>query len=128
MNFFKTTLRRADGKLIVDGGSFKLEVPPEKAPKYQSYVDRPVIFGIRPEDIKDPNFAPPGIFGQPVAGKVDVTELMGNEIQLYVITGEHNFVARVDPRTTYRMGDSVQLIFNMNNMHIFDPDTELAIR
>jgi multiple sugar transport system ATP-binding protein len=128
MNFFKTTLRRADGKLIVDGETFKLEVPPDKAPKYQSYVDRPIIFGMRPEDIKDPNFAPPGIFGQPVSGKVDVTELMGNEIQLYVTTGNHSFVARVDPRTTYRMGDQVQLIFNMNNMHLFDPETELAVR
>ena len=59
-----------------------------------------------------------------VDAKVDVTELMGNEIFVYLLVGETQFVARVDPRTTARMGDRAQLIFNMNNMHLFDPNTE----
>jgi multiple sugar transport system ATP-binding protein len=53
---------------------------------------------------------------------------MGNEIQLYLTTGEHTFVARVDPRTRVSMGDRTQLVFNMGNMHLFDPETEQAIR
>ena len=60
--------------------------------------------------------------------RVDVTELMGNEIFVYLNVGEHNFVARVDPRTSFRMGDAVQVAFNMANMHIFDRDTEKAVR
>jgi multiple sugar transport system ATP-binding protein len=128
MNFFKTQLVRGDGKLYVDGGSFKVEVPESRNDMYANYVNRPVIMGIRPEDINDPNYLPPGIIPQPVEGKVDVTELMGNEIQLYLSTGEHNFVARVDPRTKVRMGEEIQVVFNMGNMHLFDPDTEQAIR
>jgi len=53
---------------------------------------------------------------------------MGNEIQLYITTGEHSFVARVDPRTKAFMGQKTQVVFNMGNMHLFDPDTEQAIR
>ncbi len=128
MNFFKSTLRRADSKLVVDGGSFVVEVPESKTQQYQAYAGKPVILGIRPEDIKDPNYIPPGIFAQPVEGRIDVTELMGNEIYLYVNSGEHNFVARVDPRTSARMGDRTQLVFNMQNMQLFDPETEQAIR
>jgi multiple sugar transport system ATP-binding protein len=128
MNFFKTKLVRGDGNLFVDGGSFKVQVPPARMEAYNKFVDRPVIMGIRPEDINDPNFLPPGIIPQPVDGLVDVTELMGNEIQLYVTTGEHSFVARVDPRTKVTMGQRTQVIFNMGNMHLFDPDTEQAIR
>lgn len=128
MNFFKAKLVRGDGKLFVDGVSFKVEVPSFKNDVYSKYVDKPVIMGIRPEDIQDPHFLPPGIIPQPVDGLVDVTELMGNEIQLYVTTGEHNFVARVDPRTKVAMGDRTQVVFNMGNMHLFDPDTEAAIR
>jgi len=30
---------------------------------------------------------------------VDVTELMGNEIFLYLLTGKSSFIARVDHRT-----------------------------
>jgi multiple sugar transport system ATP-binding protein len=128
MNFFKTRLVRGDGKLFVDGGSFKVEVPEMHNEVYEKYVDHAVIMGIRPEDINDPNYLPPGIIPQAVEGKVDVTELMGNEIQLYLTTGEHNFVARVDPRTKVRMGETIQVVFNMGNMHLFDPDTEQAIR
>ena len=128
MNFFRAKLVRGDGKLFVDGGSFKVEVPADRNNSYMRYVDKPIIMGIRPEDIQDPVFLPPGTFPQPVEGNVDVTELMGNEIQLYVTIGEHNIVARVDPRTKAVMGEKTQVVFNMNNVHLFDPDTELAIR
>jgi len=128
MNFFKAKLVRGDGKLFVDGQSFKVEVPSFKNDSYSKFVDKPVIMGIRPEDIQDPHFLPPGIIPQPVDGLVDVTELMGNEIQLYITTGEHNFVARVDPRTKVTMGEQTQVVFNMGNMHLFDPETEAAIR
>jgi multiple sugar transport system ATP-binding protein len=128
MNFFKAKLVRGDGKLFLDGGSFNVEVPASRMDAYTKYMDKPVVMGIRPEDIKDPNYLPPDIFPQPVDGTIDVTELMGNEIQLYVTSGEHTFVARVDPRTKATMGEKFRIVFNMNNVHLFDPETEQAIR
>jgi multiple sugar transport system ATP-binding protein len=128
MNFFKAKLVRGDGKLYIDGQSFKLEVPADRYDAYSRLIDHAVIMGIRPEDINDPQYLPPGIIPQAVEGKVEVTELMGNEVQMYVLTGEHNFVARVDPRTSAKMGDNVQLVFNMGNMHLFDPESEQAVR
>ena len=128
MNFFNAHVRKDGNGLFVDGGAFSVRIPEDRTAAYHNYIDKPVVFGIRPEDIHDPNFAPPGIIPQPVEAKVDVTELMGNEIFVYMNAGEHNFVARVDPRTSFRMGDSVQVAFNMENMHVFDRDTEQAIR
>jgi multiple sugar transport system ATP-binding protein len=128
MNFFNASIRKDDGKLYVDGGAFSVKVPEERIPTYEAYVGKPVVFGIRPEDIHDPNFAPPGIDPQPVEANVDVTELMGNEIFVYLNSGDHNYVARFDPRTSIRMGNNVQVAFNMANMHIFDRDTERAVR
>jgi multiple sugar transport system ATP-binding protein len=128
MNFFKGKLVKDDGKLFFDGGKFKAEVPENRTAKYMPYVDKPVIMGIRPENIHDPHFSPPNIFGQEVEGMVDVTELMGNEIQLYVTVGDHSFVARVDPRSRVAMGEKALLTFNMANVHLFDPETERAIR
>jgi len=58
---------------------------------------------------------------------VDVTELMGNEIFLYLVTGGKQFMARVDPRTRVRAGDALDLNINMDYMHLFDPKTEAAI-
>jgi multiple sugar transport system ATP-binding protein len=128
MNFFNATLNKDDGKLFVDAGSFNMQIPENRTGVYMPYAGKKIIFGIRPEDIHNPEFAPPGITAQPVSCKVDVTELMGNEIFVYLKAGEHNFVARVDPRSRYQIDEDVQVVFNMENMHIFDTETELAIR
>jgi multiple sugar transport system ATP-binding protein len=122
MNFFKAKLNRADGKLIVDAGHFQVPVPPDRIKTYDSYVGKDVIFGIRPDDIHDPNFTPPGIEAAPIQMKVDVTELMGNEIFVFMISGEDSFVGRFDPRTTYGIGDQGAAVFNMANMHLFETD------
>ena len=91
---------------------------------FQNYVDKPIVFGIRPEDIFNPVFVPPGIHVAAVETKVDVTELMGNEIFLYLLAGSDNIVARVDPRTDFHIGDKVQVSFNLDRCHLFDPETE----
>jgi len=128
MNFFPAHLRKDGESLFVDGGTYKVRVPDERKAAYMGHIDKPIIFGIRPENIHNPEFAPPGIDAQPMECMVDVTELMGNEIFVYLKTGDNVFVARVDPRSRLHVGDKIQMVFNMNNMHIFDRDTELAIR
>jgi multiple sugar transport system ATP-binding protein len=128
MNFFPATLQQSDGKVIVDAGSFNVAIPEPRRAPYMPYVGKQVIFGIRPEDIHNPQFAPPSIDAAPVEAVVDVTELMGNEIFVYLKNGEHSFVARVDPRSRYHMDDHTQMVFNMDNMHIFDRESERAVR
>jgi multiple sugar transport system ATP-binding protein len=53
---------------------------------------------------------------------------MGNEVFLYLKTGEKNYVGRVDPRSQARIGHDIQVALNLDNMHLFDKDTEQAIR
>lgn len=128
MNFFDAKIVKDNGNLYVDGGDFSVQIPAEKAAPYQDHVDKPVTFGLRPEDIHNPNYSPPGTIPAEVGAKVEVTELMGNEIFAYLANGSHSFVARVDPRSQYGFGDDVNVAFNMNNFHIFDKQTEQAIR
>jgi len=124
MNFFKAKMQRSDGKLIVDSGAFRTTVPASRVSRCEPYVGKEVIFGIRPEDIHDPNLTPSEIQPSLVETNVDVTELMGNEIFVYLVAGGMNFVARVDPRTSMRTGQKVQVAFNMDNMHLFEPSGE----
>jgi multiple sugar transport system ATP-binding protein len=128
MNFFDATLVEQDGKLVVDTGNFRLKLPPEKAEAARPYAGKEVIFGIRPEDIHDHEFTPPGIRVEPITAEVDVTELMGNEVLVYLLVGKKQFIARVDPRTSARVGNKMDIAFNMDNIHLFDRETEQAIR
>jgi len=127
MNFFPAKLRKDGGKLVVDSGDFVVAIPAEAAPQYEKYAGREVVFGIRPENIHDVHFTPPNIHGETISVKVDVTELMGNEIFLYLVSGKNTFVARVDPRSRMRVGEQAQVMFDMDHFHIFDAQTEEAL-
>jgi len=128
MNFFDVTVTGTKEEIYLDGGSFKVKVPAQRTQVYADYLGKEVIFGVRPEDVHDPEYAPPGIIGAPVKARVDVTELMGNEVFLYLVSGSKSFIARVDPRTSARVGQTVEVLFGMDNMQIFDRDTEMAVR
>ncbi|MGD8632437.1 MAG: sn-glycerol-3-phosphate ABC transporter ATP-binding protein UgpC [Anaerolineales bacterium] len=120
MNFFDAKLEKSDGKLVVDAGTFTVPVPEDKKEQYQDKVGENLVFGIRPDDIHDPNYAPPSIQAAPVEIKVDVTELMGNEIFVYMLSGDKSFVGRLDPRSKVDVGETVRVVFNMDNMHLFE--------
>ncbi len=128
MNFFDVTLVPEDDTLYADGGTFRLKIPEAKAKALGPYKGKKVILGIRPEDIHDPEFTPPDITEGRIKAKVEVTELMGNEVFLYLLTGKKSFIARVDPRTKAKIGDEIEAVANMDNIHFFDPVTEKAIR
>jgi multiple sugar transport system ATP-binding protein len=60
--------------------------------------------------------------------QVDVTELMGSEVYLYLLVGSKTFIARVDPRTSARVGQKMDVAFNMDNVHFFSRENEATIR
>jgi multiple sugar transport system ATP-binding protein len=132
MNFFPATLRKDGDSLFVDTDGFAVKIPADRVKTYMPIAGHKVIFGIRPEDIHNPEFLPSNIHAEMIDASVDVTELMGNEIFLYLVNGKNNFVARVDPRTRFTVGSKVSVALNMDNFHIFDATAEaenpLAIR
>ena len=131
MNFFDATLVGNANEMHVQSDGFRLRVPEDKAKVYaeQGYAGKEIVLGIRPNDIYDPEYKAAGTMGQPVKCKVEVLEMMGNEIFLYLLTrGNKEFVARVDPRSAVRVGDEMEALFDMNRMHVFDRATEGAVR
>ncbi len=128
MNFFNATLVRENGDFYIDTGVFRVKVPEERKATWGRAAGQRVVLGIRPEDIHDPNYSPPGIQSASVEAQVDVTELLGNEVLMYLKSGNLNYIARVDPRTSARIGHQITVLMNTSNMHLFDAETEKAIR
>ena len=126
MNFFDAKVDRSNGRLIVNSETFNVVVPEAKASRYQEYAGKRVVFGIRPEDIHDPSFTPADAQTSLVEAKVDMTELMGSEVELRLEAKGKLFVGRVDPRTSMRAGDDVQVAFNMGNIHLFETEGDQA--
>ena len=129
MNFVDCTLVGEGGDVFVQWGNNKLKLPADKAnnPALKDYIGKEVIAGIRPEAIHDEPMFLASLADTVIDANVDVTELMGAEIYLYLTSEEESLTARVSSRSTARAGDSVKVAVDMSRVHIFDKDTEKCI-
>ena len=122
MNFVEGRVTE-DGYFVV--GDHKLGVTKIKIPENkfkvldsQNYIEKPIIFGIRPEDVYDT----PELFEKykdsKVHLKVDVAELLGAETNIYGVLNGQNLVAKVPARVDLHMNDEVDLVLNMENENL----------
>ncbi|MGF1457958.1 MAG: ABC transporter ATP-binding protein [Leptolyngbyaceae cyanobacterium] len=128
MNFFDATLKPMGDELCIAAGALCLPIPAKMRSRYQASIDTPVIFGIRPENIYNPKFAPPGINPVTIEATVSVVEMMGHEEIVYLTLGDsHEFLARVDPRSRLTPGETIPIELDMNRFHLFDKASEHVI-
>ncbi len=129
MNFFELKVEGSERDLYLTSETLRLPVPPGKAFQLTRYAGKNITFGIRPEDIYIKGYVPAGIpAAAEVTARVDVIEVMGNELFIYMVSGKHQqFLARVDPRVKTATGQSITAVFNMENMYSFEPETGKAI-
>ena len=129
MNFINGTLVKMGEDVYFNFEEHSVKIPAEKAnnPALKDYIGQEVVVGIRPECINDQEAAIAANPDSTIETFVDVTELMGAEIYLYLVTGETHLTARVSSRSTSRAGDTIKVAFDVSRMHIFDKDTERCI-
>ncbi|MBI3997995.1 MAG: sn-glycerol-3-phosphate ABC transporter ATP-binding protein UgpC [Armatimonadetes bacterium] len=127
MNFIEATLRQRNSTVMVDADSFSMEVPSDIAMHAREWIGTQVIFGIRPEDIQDRAFARDANPSWILKAMVDVHEPLGSDVILYLSSGPHSIVARVDAHSDAKMGAMAEVVFNMRKLHLFDPQTHQAI-
>lgn len=126
MNFLKGSLS-ADGATF-DGGTFQVVLPPHLSEVAKPYAGKPMVLGIRPEDVEaDPAYVDSHP-GARVPANIEVVEPLGSEIYLYLSTGENQITARVEPGLRFKAGEKISLALNSEKLHLFDAATEVAVR
>jgi multiple sugar transport system ATP-binding protein len=129
MNFIDAVLSKNENGVFLSFGDETVKLPEGKAsnPALNDYIGKTVVLGIRPEDIHDEEAFLSAQNSTVVSAYVDVTEMMGAEYFLYLTIADKAFTARVNPRTTAKIGDTIKVAFDANKIHLFDKDTELTI-
>ena len=133
MNFFKGKLRRGRNSLIFEethpkGTGFSVHLDDTLSRKGAAYVDKDIVFGIRPEDISDVLTVSDYNPDQTIETVVEVSEPMGSETYLYLDTGAHSFIARVRSSDRFEINDRIKVSFDMEKALLFDATTELVIK
>ena len=129
MNFIDTKCKVEGDKVSLTFDNTTIVLPPAKAKKLADAGcnGKTVVMGIRPEDIGDSEIEIEA--HQDCAFEADVTgyELLGSEVLLYFKVVGTSMTAKVDSRTTARMGDHIKLAIDPEKIHVFDKETELTI-
>ncbi|MDD5018050.1 MAG: sn-glycerol-3-phosphate ABC transporter ATP-binding protein UgpC [Eubacteriales bacterium] len=128
MNFINGKVVKSGSELIIEFGGSKLLLTPEKAKALEvsGYIDKDIIFGIRPEHIHYSN----GSKQDEKTGQLDITadvvEPLGAEEIIYFQFDEHQCAAKtVD--VNVNAGDKVRMTIDIEKVHIFDSETKNTI-
>ena len=128
MNFIDAKLSKDADGVYATFGDNKIKIPEGKVtPELQKYFGKEVILGIRPEDLHDDEVF---IANKPEAvvnAYVEVTEQLGSETFLYLQISGKAFTAKVNQRSTAKLGDTIKIAFDTNKLHIFDKETEVTV-
>ncbi len=128
MNFVDAVLSEKGDGLYATFANDTIKIPDGKVtPELKKYIGKTVVLGIRPEDIHDDEAFLASRPEAVASAYVDVTEMMGAETYLYLTIAGVPFTARVNQRSTAKLGDTIKVAFETNKLHIFDKETELAI-
>lgn len=128
MNFIPCVLDEADGIAVVklnNGHEDQLISLGQITATQRAFVGKPIILGLRPEQLTDPasaHAAHPNI--QFLTATITITEPTGPDTLVTVILNGVKTVARCHPRTAGVAGQSAQLSLDPSKALLFDPVTE----
>lgn len=129
MNMIEAKVVKQGSNVVLTFGSNSIKLPEAKAKKLidGGYENKNVMFGIRPEDVKDEEMFISSSPDSVIDATVRVYELLGAEVYLYFSVDQFDITARVNPRTTARPGDTIKVAFDLTKIHVFDKDSEQVI-
>ena len=80
------------------------------------YVDKDIIFGIRPENISSELKEGSST---PISLTVDIAEPMGSESIVYMKVGKGNLIARIPGEHVYHLGEQVTVQSDLDKVALF---------
>ena len=158
MNMLEAGIEKMNGGLAVKVGDQRLALDNEilnRRPALRAYEGRPVILGIRPEDLEDAALEPNAPADRRLRGTVVLREALGSELMVHftvegaqaaltddikelaqdvgenaesgIQTPHALLVGRFEPRARVREGEPVEAVVDTTTLHFFDPDSSLGI-
>jgi multiple sugar transport system ATP-binding protein len=160
MNMLEATIERSNGGLAAVAGSQRVgldEKTLSARPALKDFEGKPLILGIRPEDLDDAALASDVPGDQRLKGKVELREALGAEIMVHFTVdakpavtedvrelaedagapdatlqteekgGGTLMVGRFSPRSAVREGEELEVAVDTRALHFFDAETGLAV-
>jgi multiple sugar transport system ATP-binding protein len=131
MNFLRCEVVRSDNDYAVQlesqGKKFDLPVDPQQA-DLSAHLGKSVMLGIRPEQITHvmQHLVSEQYITQ-ISVKIEVTEPTGADTLVLARINDQECECRVHPQEVGKVGDSMDMLFNMSKAVFFDEATEARL-
>lgn len=123
MNFIECTLRRKNGKVLLDATDFEIDLGSLSEVILQETTSEEVFMGIRPEHIMISKEKINDAF----TGVVNFIENIGDKNVVHIEVGNHIIRALVHGTTEFKLNDTIHFRFRMDMLHVFDKKTGRAM-
>jgi len=121
MNLIRATITE-DGKQLATS-KFTLPVAKSLQGLTTGKNGRRVVVGIRPENVIDAANPGKGETAR-ITAEVEIVEPLGYEVVVHARSGDELLVAKLEPHHIPKMGDKIDLILELDTLHLFDAETE----
>ena len=119
MNFVRGTVKGG----CIGFGATQINLAPILEEKLGYYEGKPIVFGFRPEAIRLPEEKDAYRF----RCQVELTEMLGDNTNVYISAGEDRAILKVDPHDTPEMDALLEFSVPYESVSLFDGETELVI-
>jgi multiple sugar transport system ATP-binding protein len=127
MNFIPCQVSQKGGQVMLDTGDFTIPLKQELAAKVGQQAGGDFIFGIRPEHFMECKLNDLDNGGPKIKAEVSVIEPLGKEIFMDMSTGKHSIAALLDADCSVGLREGIELIPNMEKIHLFKADSGEAV-
>ena len=119
MNFVKGRVENGS----ISFGDIRMDLT-RKLHNVSEYEGKEIVFGFRPEDIVLGN-QPDSYW---ISCNVVLTEMLGDNTNVYVNVGEEKAILKVDPHDTPEVDSEISFSIPYDSVYLFDGETEEVIK
>lgn len=125
MNIFDGRLIEQNGKYLFDGTTFRIPIAPSQYERVSHAVGQPIHLGIRPKALvlQDDPAGGQGAADAVITGRIEVAEMLGEEVLVHITSGDHRFTVATDPHLKLAVEQLVRVAPTMAQAHLFDGNT-----
>jgi multiple sugar transport system ATP-binding protein len=131
-NLIQGTLKQDRDSLVFserDDGTIEVRWPISEFPEARDLMDKPVLLGIRPEDISVAQSSKAERYSGSFRAIVDLVEVISADVNIYLQTGAHTLVCRAGRSVDQlEAGHRLQFELNCPKVCLFDPISRRRIK
>ena len=144
MNLINCSLLEHDSHFFLTGEGFHVKLPAERKAALTELGSSgtrgphagsppgvlgnlPLVLGVRPENIFERQSYLGAVDGNVIKARVDFLEPLGSEVLATCSLAQHEIIVRLNPRTSAKSDEVIELVVDMERATLFDPATTEAL-